>query len=67
MAAWTRVILGLAGLKVALGLAAGFIDPLAPSDAGALFGAWIYLAVGLAFASVGMLLRACCCSHEGPR
>lgn len=56
MAVWTRVILGLAGLKIAFGLAAGLLDPLALGDVGAPFGAWIYLAVSLAFASTGMLL-----------
>jgi hypothetical protein len=56
MAVWIRVVLGLAGLKVVLGLAAGVIDPIAATDAGAVFGSWIYQAVSLAFASVGVLL-----------
>ena len=56
MGVWFRVILALAALKVVLGLTAGLIDPLAPGDGGVLFGAWIYLAVCVAFAAVGTLL-----------
>jgi hypothetical protein len=56
MAPWIRIILGLAGLKIVVGLAGAVMvtEPVGP--AGGLFAPWVHAAVAVAFSSVGVLL-----------
>lgn len=56
MALWMRVILGLAGLKIAAGLVGAVLEPVPVGPAGALFAPWIHVAVAVAFSSIGVLL-----------
>lgn len=56
MALWVRVILGLAGLKIAVGLSGAVLEAVPVGAAGALFAPWIHVAVAVAFSSVGVLL-----------
>jgi hypothetical protein len=56
MAFWMRVILGLAGLKIAAGLIGAVLEPVPVGPAGSLFAPWIPVAVAVSFSSVGVLL-----------